>query len=431
MTQTTTPVMLEAIGMGRDEMLTVSRTSEVWRHEPGDPDKWIQTETEEIVTAATPEGVPDDYVYVPPDEEVGDDFDVVESQRGATYRSPEPVDDEDGETTTPLSERANEDGTISVENLQEGDVVQKGDEEIEIQGVGSDDVGTAVQFTDESGEEFFIYEDLLSNELRVPDSGSDEDAAPDAGNNIDAEFSEGQTVTFSDGREATVNGYDPETDVVAVTDENGEDWFQTGDAFREADDDDVESEVTQRIREGAGLPDEVSINMDDYPEEQIDDFIEGLNNFDDAVGVDDFDVFNITTEPPEDVSPAAGAAFHSGQRTLYMNPDGLSGDELANEKESGWTSTGSIQGTVQHEMVHSKHSQKLLDEGGADELDRVRNHEFDREEKELIQDEVSDYAAYNAFEFVAEVGAGILTGEEYSQDVMELYDEFSGIEVGE
>jgi len=42
----------------------------------------------------TPEGVPEGYVYVAPDEEVGDEYDVVESPGGATYRSPQPSDGE-------------------------------------------------------------------------------------------------------------------------------------------------------------------------------------------------------------------------------------------------------------------------------------------------------------------------------------------------
>ena len=56
-----------------------------------------QTTQEAIGVKQTPEGVPDGYVYVSPDEEVGDEYDVVESDAGGTYRSPEPADDADGE----------------------------------------------------------------------------------------------------------------------------------------------------------------------------------------------------------------------------------------------------------------------------------------------------------------------------------------------
>jgi len=89
------PVTLAAVGIGYREMLAISRESDAWRFRPGTPDRWIQTETGEVVTAATPEGVPDDYVYVRPDEEVGDEYDVVESDSGGTYRSPNPTDGSD------------------------------------------------------------------------------------------------------------------------------------------------------------------------------------------------------------------------------------------------------------------------------------------------------------------------------------------------
>lgn len=50
----------------------------------------------------TPEGVPEDYEYVAPDEEVGDDYDVVEGPGGATYRSPQPAGDgADDDTAEP------------------------------------------------------------------------------------------------------------------------------------------------------------------------------------------------------------------------------------------------------------------------------------------------------------------------------------------
>ena len=67
---------------------------------------WHNTDTDEVVFASTPEGVPDDYVYVAPGEEVGDDYDTVTSPQGATYRSPSPTDDadDDGAPTDPNPE---------------------------------------------------------------------------------------------------------------------------------------------------------------------------------------------------------------------------------------------------------------------------------------------------------------------------------------
>ena len=45
--------------------------------------------------SATPEGVPEDYEYLPPGEDPPDDHDVVESDAGGTYISPQPTDSPD------------------------------------------------------------------------------------------------------------------------------------------------------------------------------------------------------------------------------------------------------------------------------------------------------------------------------------------------
>jgi hypothetical protein len=93
MAESPDPVTLEAVGIGYREMLAISRKSNAWTLSPGTPTEWHNRKTGDIVTASTPEGVPDNYVYVSPDEEVGDEYDVVTSPQGATYRSPQPVSD--------------------------------------------------------------------------------------------------------------------------------------------------------------------------------------------------------------------------------------------------------------------------------------------------------------------------------------------------
>ena len=59
----------------------------MWREELGMP--------VEEMGKSTPEGVPDDYEYLPPDEEPGDGYEVVTSDRGGRYVSPDPVSDDD------------------------------------------------------------------------------------------------------------------------------------------------------------------------------------------------------------------------------------------------------------------------------------------------------------------------------------------------
>ena len=56
-----------------------------------------QTTQEAIGVKQTPEGVPAGYNYLAPGDEPPEGHDVVESPNGATYVSPEPVDDADGD----------------------------------------------------------------------------------------------------------------------------------------------------------------------------------------------------------------------------------------------------------------------------------------------------------------------------------------------
>ena len=376
--------------------------------------------------------VPDNAVPIDSRADAPDGAQIVEGERGGLYYVP--VGEGDGdESTGDLEERANEDGTIDAENLQEGDVVQKGDEEITIQATGTDETGTVVQFVDESGEEFFIYEDLMGD-MVVPGAdssdtdGTDDTDTPEADDADEDALTEGQEVTTVDGDPATVTAYDPETDVVVVELENGEEIMQTGESVRDDPEPDADS-TSERVADEVGLPDNVSVSLGELDDDRANDVIEGLQAIDDAVGLEEGDIFSLTTTPPDDVGSGAAAAFHSGNRTLYVNPDAATGEDRRADFEAGFLSTPDQQGSIMHEMIHSKHSRAALSNDGPS-LDELRTDNFDNDEKAMIREEVSDYAATNGMEFVAEVGAGVLSGQEYSDGVMELYDELGGPEVG-
>jgi len=90
---------LDDVTVSRAEMHEITNTDPAWDHvSVMGGVGWHNTATDEVIYASTPEGVPDNYVYVPPDEEVGDEYDTVTSPQGATYRSPSPTDDTDDDT---------------------------------------------------------------------------------------------------------------------------------------------------------------------------------------------------------------------------------------------------------------------------------------------------------------------------------------------
>lgn len=88
-------VSVETLPVDATGMMEIEAEFDEWVvHEADDGSLgWRNTERGEFVMASTPEGVPDGYVYVSPDEEPPDDHDVVESPAGGTYRSPEPGED--------------------------------------------------------------------------------------------------------------------------------------------------------------------------------------------------------------------------------------------------------------------------------------------------------------------------------------------------
>ena len=373
------------------------------------------------------EAVPENAVSISDPSEAPEDANVIEGPQGGLYYVPA-----GGGGGGDLADRADDDGTIEAEDLQEGDVVMYGDEEITIQGTGTDETGTAVQFVDEDGEEFFIYEDIMGDEMRVPGSeeegGDDGDIDPPDPEDDDRALAEGQEVTTADGNPATVTAYDPDTDVALIELEDGEEIMQTGGSLRDDPEPDTDP-TSERVADEVDLPDNVSVSLGELDDDRADDVIEGLQAIDDAMGIEEGDMFNLTTTPPDDVGSAAAAAFHTGQRTLYVNPDAATGENRRADFEAGFLSTPDQQGNIMHEMIHSKHSRAALSSDGPS-LDELRADNFDSDEKAMIREEVSDYAATNGMEFVAEVGAGVLSGQEYSDDVMELYDELGGPEVG-
>jgi len=77
---------------------------------------------------------------------------------------------------------------------------------------------------------------------------------------------------------------------------------------------------------------------------------------------------------------------------------------------------------VRHEMIHAIHTQ-TIDAGHPTFVWDDDSH------AKIAEREVSEYAAENAAEFVAEVGANLSRGNTYSDDVMDIYQHYGGPDV--
>lgn len=108
------------------------------------------------------------------------------------------------------------------------------------------------------------------------------------------------------------------------------------------------------------------------------------------------------------------AAYSRQADTIYVRPDitSLDAAELVESCESGWISQPN---PVLHEYSHRYHFSCDPD-GYESSCRRV----LSQEQRCLIADQVSGYAATNASEFVAEYVAGRLSGKTYSSEVKEI-----------
>jgi len=121
--------------------------------------------------------------------------------------------------------------------------------------------------------------------------------------------------------------------------------------------------------------------------------------------------------------------FNDG--TLSFNSD-LDMSEFEEYDNEGEAVGDDMEWLVTHELGHAEHDGVVDDMVGSDEffdqnLAVTRDGEWvGRERVDLVDDEVSSYARTNPSEFVAEVYAGLATGQEFSDEVMDIYDEFDG-----
>jgi len=110
------------------------------------------------------------------------------------------------------------------------------------------------------------------------------------------------------------------------------------------------------------------------------------------------------------------ASYSSEEDAVYVDP------EACLLESSGWTSQPN---PVLHEISHRVHAT-------SDPASYASSlaYEFTAEQRQMIESSVSRYAAVNGREFVAEVIAGVLSGHDYSPDVMGIFYEITDDKVG-
>jgi hypothetical protein len=138
-------------------------------------------------------------------------------------------------------------------------------------------------------------------------------------------------------------------------------------------------------------------------------------------------VEGIDTGPQGD----AVAAFRANDNTLRFK-ESVGTAEMEGSAEEGQTVGDDLEWLVLHELGHAHHFEEYdsLDEIG-EVLDTGMSVSGDGEwiggdRVDLADEEVSSYGRTSHGEFVAEVFSGLAMGQDFSDDVLEIYDELDG-----
>jgi hypothetical protein len=462
---------------------------------------WHNTDTDEVVFAGTPEGVPEDYVYVPPAEEIGDEYDVVESPRGATYRSPEPVGEDDGyvpgdardfvtETGPDIEfaedfESASEwvDGPSSIESVDVGDklgithpqtfqfesaVVKSVDEDAGTMTVLSSDsydpgstdtvemsIRDVLASYNDAGDEFAQQRQAdLKTQIRGTDKETLRNALPrDTGSFY------GEQILADDFDERFADVDMSDTDAVV---ENLRELIQENDNHYAIELSSSLDEISNRLAAQGRHPDRDGVTGYEVDLPDGNDFRASLDevfdhDFDDdherAIATQrliedrtdfggDLEVPSVNEESQRDYAQAVKMADETGileplAHSVHTVPEGTRGDSFAfydgvkvkvkdnittqDVKEHEETSMSSNTGEVLiHELGHANHDEER---GGLPPAQVLGEMGIDTD---LVEDEVSKYAASNELEFVAEVFLGQIKGEDFSDEILDYYNEVSG-----
>jgi len=394
--------------------------------EGGGPEESFFSHTE---IEKAPEGIPDDAFTVDsPDECSGT---TVEGERGGLWCVPEDADGDGGDGGSGLDEF--EPGEeLTADDLAPGDEPVINGDEAEVLELGETDQGEFVRFN-KGDEEYVIFADML--DIEAPGDPEDADESPaevDDGDTVDG-VTVGDTFEFDDAPGGEVLAIDEETSTVLYEDaETGEERVTTLESVTD-DDEDTGREMTDAEQSVSDVfAGNTTVNLEEMSDAQREEMTSAIQEVNDAVGIDSLVGTVTTSEPPQREGGGAPIGMTAGfystrQSTLFINPDLFDDDRTQQEFESGFSAHETAKGTVYHEMAHVKHKSDLL---SADRLSEVEHDNFSEDEEALIEDEVSGYASSEPLEFVAEVfAANMERGETYSDEVMELYDDYGGPEL--
>lgn len=166
-----------------------------------------------------------------------------------------------------------------------------------------------------------------------------------------------------------------------------------------------------------------------------------LKKLDDNYDLSGIDVFGDTGEMEDSFSLGGGETsgyfvanagenddeVHVVSKEKSVQKPGIPGID-----DEEWLVTDDRYQTAVHEVAHYLHYQQFVEQfdDPDSEWDGYDDQLTDTQQQAL-EEEVGLYAGMNTFEAVAEIATGIMYGREFSDEVMEIYEEHAGPDVGD
>jgi hypothetical protein len=182
-------------------------------------------------------------------------------------------------------------------------------------------------------------------------------------------------------------------------------------------------ELKDLTEEATGL----NVRYDDFSPEQAADATRSFSALSDAGETDGLNgITSGLSEGTKSGSPNAALAYKPQTKSIEIKPEYFNEKQAQEWEDGGHLAGGSIEHLVSHEVGHHQHFE--AHRNGDIDLADIQEYEFTPQERNMVETELSDYAATSPLEFVAESYGVKATGGELSGPLQDLYDELGGTE---
>jgi len=166
-----------------------------------------------------------------------------------------------------------------------------------------------------------------------------------------------------------------------------------------------------------------SVRYDDFSPEQAADATRAFSALADADQTDGISgITSSLSEQTRGSNPNAALAYKPQRNSVEISPEFFSDEQAQEWADDNHLAGDSVNHLVSHEVGHHQHFE--AHRNGDIDMAEVKEYEFTPQERNMVETELSDYAAASPLEFVAESYGVKATGGELS----DLYEELGGAE---